>query len=626
MRLHRPGAHLPWPCCWRLAGAWLLLVLCTGCSMMPWAKDSDDAAAKPAGAAASAPATVSVIRLTVDAPSNVRPLLERYLDLARLQEISRDADIDNSEWVRLIAAAPAQARELLQTEGYFDAEVSVKRDPVDPSRVTVTVLPGPRTQVGSLRVETEGEVSRRADLGLGDAQELQAGLPSAAVLQPGKPFRNADWSSSKSQVLTRLRSAGYALASLSGSAADVDATARSARLFMVVDSGPLFKSGPLLVTGLNFHDEATVRALAGFGPGTPLSEVLLLDYQERLQKVGLFESVLVSFEPDAAKPDNTEVSVRLKELPLQQATVGLGISANTGPRGTLEHTHRRPFGYAVTATNKLEWGRDQQSWQGDLLTHPKDGFYRNLLGVQIERVKSDTDAVLSQRLRLGRTQDTPRIDRLVFAELLRSRKSDVTGVSTAEALSANLHLVWRDLDSVLLPTKGLVASLQTGAGLSRSDTGNGPFARLYGRVTGYLPLGKTWYGQARIELGQVIKRDGTGVPDALGFRAGGDDSVRGYAYRSLAPLDSAGAVVSGNMLLTTSIELARPIMPSLPEVWGAVFVDAGRAVNEWSSFKPAVGVGVGVRYRSPIGPLRADLAWGHEVQKLRLHLSVGVAF
>lgn len=613
------------PSHWRLGWALALLQLVCGCSMMPWAK-GDESAAAAAGAAASAPNTMSVIRLTVDAPSNVRPLLERYLDLARLQEISRDADIDNSEWVRLIAAAPAQARELLQTEGYFNAEVSVRRDPADHSRVTVTVLPGPRTQVDSLRVQTEGEVSRRAEGGNAEAKNLLTALPAAAVLQPGKPFRNPDWSSSKQQVLTRLRSAGYALANLSGSDADVDAQAHLAKLFIVADSGPLFNSGELLIDGLQVHDEATVRALAGFGPGTTLSEALLLDYQERLQKVGLFESVLVSFEPDAAKPDNTEVKVRLTELPLRQATVGLGISANTGPRATLEHTHRRPFGYAVTATNKLEWGRDHQSWQGDLLTHPKDGFYRNLLGVQLDRLRSETDTVLSQRLRLGRTQDTPRIDRLAFAELLRSRKSNLSGVSSAEAISANLHLVWRDLDSPLLPTKGWVATLQSGAGVSRSDGGNGPFARLYGRVTGYLPLGKTWYGQARIELGQVIKRDGVGVPDALGFRAGGDDSVRGYAYRSLAPLDANGAITSGNMLLTTSIELARPILASRPELWGAVFIDAGRAANQWSSFKPAVGVGVGVRYRSPIGPLRADLAWGDEVQKLRLHLSVGVAF
>ena len=81
--------------------------------------------------------------------------------------------------------------------------------------------------------------------------------------------------------------------------------------------------------------------------------------------------------------------------------------------------------------------------------------------MQVDRVNSATDVVLSQRLRLGRTQDTPRIERLYFGELLRSRQSDIVAVNplanaspnTATAVSANYHLVWRDLDSVLLPTR-----------------------------------------------------------------------------------------------------------------------------------------------------------------------------
>jgi translocation and assembly module TamA len=116
------------------------------------------------------------------------------------------------------------------------------------------------------------------------------------------------------------------------------------------------------------------------------------------------------------------------------------------------------------------------------------------------------------------------------------------------------------------------------------------------------------------------------VPDALGFRAGGDDSVRGYAYRSLTPVDAAGGTVSGQSVLTASVEVARPILASMPSVWGALFIDAGRAVTHWSDFKPALGYGVGLRWRSPIGPLRADLAWADELKKLRLHLSVGIAF
>jgi translocation and assembly module TamA len=111
----------------------------------------------------------------------------------------------------------------------------------------------------------------------------------------------------------------------------------------------------------------------------------------------------------------------------------------------------------------------------------------------------------------------------------------------------------------------------------------------------------------------------------LRFRAGGDDSVRGYAYRSLGP-SSGGTVDSGKVILTTSVELARPLSDSLPQFWGAVFVDAGQAANQFSDLRPVVGAGVGLRWRSPVGPLRLDWAYGEAVRKSRLHFSVGISF
>ncbi|MBK7061025.1 MAG: BamA/TamA family outer membrane protein [Rubrivivax sp.] len=91
------------------------------------------------------------------------------------------------------------------------------------------------------------------------------------------------------------------------------------------------------------------------------------------------------------------------------------------------------------------------------------------------------------------------------------------------------------------------------------------------------------------------------APDSQLFRAGGDDSVRGYAYRSLGPLND-GVVGSGSSLATGSIELARPIMASMPSLWGAMFVDAGNAANDFGSLKPVLGDGVGVRWRSREAP------------------------
>ncbi|MEK8050164.1 BamA/TamA family outer membrane protein [Ideonella sp. DXS22W] len=618
--------------CWfaRLRAAALLLgvaAVASGCALLPPVGSPGATATTPTTPSAmrTASAPASSVRVLVDAPSELKPLLERHLDLSRLQDLPDDETLGAAEWARLIAATPAQVRELLQTEGYFDPVVQVQRGDTA-AHVQLRVQPGPRVRVAGLTLAFEGELSQRLEAGDTDAQALRRALDEVARPLGDAAFRNPAWADAKQALVGRLRAAGYAGAALNGSSADIDTAALTARLYVVLDSGPLFRAGPVQVKGLDAHDEATVGYLAGFGAGTPLTEARLLAYQERLLQTGLFDTVSVSFDPNPAHAAAAPVLVRVAEKPLQQATVGVGYSANTGPRATLEHTHRRLFGSALTLHDKVEWGRDSQTWSGDLLTHPAQGFYRNLLGVQIERVRSDTDIVLSQRLRLGRTQDTPRFERTLFAELLRSRQSDAAGVSTAEALSGNAHFVWRELDSITLPTRGYSLSLQTGAGQARADSGDGPFGRLYARLTGYHPLGAQWYGQARVEAGGVIKREAQVVPDALGFRAGGDDSVRGYAYRSLAPVDASGNTLSGTLLLTGSVELARPISAALPAVWGAVFVDAGRAVDHWRDYSAAWGYGVGVRWRSPIGPLRADLAYGQELRKLRLHMSVGIAF
>ena len=83
--------------------------------------------------------------------------------------------------------------------------------------------------------------------------------------------------------------------------------------------------------------------------------------------------------------------------------------------------------------------------------------------------------------------------------------------------------------------------------------------------------------------------------------------------------------VGGRVLGVGSIELARPLARSLPAFWGAVFVDAGNAAADWQSYKPAIGYGVGLRWRSPVGPLRVDFARGVDVHRWRLHFSVGIA-
>jgi translocation and assembly module TamA len=588
---------------------WAGLVLSSGCALLN-NKNGDEPVA--------APALPPPIELQVEAPRELKALLDEHLDLARLRRVAPTEAVSDVELRRLEAAAPTQVRALLETEGYFQPRVTMTREPGTPPVVRIVVDPGPRARVASVDLKWQGAVT--------ESSELRAAVEDAWPLPVGSAFRNPLWSAGKTAALARTRAGGYAAAGLASSSALVDAEAGSAQLALTVDSGPLFKVGRLDVRGLDRQPQETVRNLADFSPGAPATETLLLDFQERLQRTGLYERASVTLDTDPDQADAATVTVRLREMALQQATLGAGISANTGARVSVEHLHRLPFGWRATWRNKLELGQKRQAWEGELASQALPGLYRNLAGYGYERIESEVDTVSSARLRIGRSQDKTRIERLGFVQLETASVRTANSDERAQALSLNLHGIWRDVDNIVLPTDGRSFALQTAVGLARSSGApDGPFGRLYARAYWWKPFGRDWYAQARIEAGQVFTRSGVRVPDTQLFRAGGDDSVRGYGFRTLGP-EVNGEAISGKVLLTASAEVARPVSERYPSLWWAAFVDAGNAAERWSDYKPALGVGVGLRWRSPVGPLRLDLAYGEEVEKFRLHLSVGIAF
>ena len=610
---------------------WFLLVAALGgCSSLPFMN----------GKATDAEPQVQrepQFRLVVDAPSDLSKLLRQHLDLARLQYAAEADALTRGEIDRLIGAASAQALSLLQTEGYFNPVVKVARvdDGAEPPLLRMTVTPGPRATIDRLTLEVQGGLYDEVEEGDARAIALSNALQSEWALQPGTPFEQSAWDSAKNRVIATLRSNGYLSAQWSGTAAQVNADTNSVRLFLVADSGALFRVGTIRTAGLERFDEGAVLPAARELIGKPATEQTIRDVQDRLLNLGLFESVIIDVDATSANPGEAQALLALRELPLQQATVGVGYADDTGFQTTLEHTHRRIFDTRWTMHNKLLIGQEQLQWTGDLMSHLQEDGWRNLLAGQAERLDTNDERRYSWYARAGRTRDTLRIWRLVYGEYTRALLETSAGDNDSEALSANYHWTWRDVDDLRTPTRGTVWSLQGALGYARGtvtpvDTqieteDSGPFARLYGRVQGYMPLGNSFYGSARLELGQVIVNETLSVPDTLLFRAGGDDSVRGYAYRSLGP-EINGALVSGSTLFTSSLQIARPIFADQPAFLWALFVDAGNASDGWNNMRPVFGYGAGLHWRSPVGPLRVDLAYGQETQKFRLHFSVGVVF
>ncbi len=607
-----------------------LLGLLVGCGSLPFGSESVDAV-KPE------PPRPPQFRLQVSAPPALQALLLEHLDLARLQHAAEADSLTPGEIDRLIGAASAQSLSLLQTEGYFNPVVEAQRvnDGGALPLLRIDVQPGPRAVIGRLTIEIQGDMYDRVAAGDADAQALLQAIQSEWPLQPGKPFQQSTWDSAKNGVLASLRRNGYLGANWSGTAAQVNADANSVRLFVVADSNMLYRIGELRTVGLQRYDDAAILPMARELVGQPATERVLRDMQDRILTLGLFESVIIDVDAAAPDPSAAPALLALRELPLQQATVGIGYADNTGAQLTLEHTHRRVFDTRWLMRNKLQVGQYLNAWTGDLISHLQDDGYQNLLAGQVEDLRSDDEKRLSAYARIGRTRDSVRIWRLMFGEYTRARLETSAGVNDSSALSGNYHWTWRDVDDLRTPTRGTVWNLQVGAGYARGVStpiggsvgieDAGPFTRLYGRAQAFLPLGSSYYGSGRVELGQVIVKESLAVPDTLLFRAGGDASVRGYAYRSLGP-EINGATVSGNALFTASVQLAHPIIASQPDFLWAVFVDAGNASDGWRDMRPVFGYGFGVHWRSPVGPLRMDLAYGQETQKLRLHFSVGVVF
>lgn len=597
---------------------------------------SDDAESPPADATSSPRRRLPplVWRLKVDAPEPLDTLLTEYLELARFQRelaSNNELRISRNELRRLVISAPDEARGLLEAEGYFGAQITTRVDDEvegKPVLVTLKVVPGARTRISKVQMVYEGALDLAVSDGDARAQSLVDSLSHEWSLPVGEVFRQSAWASAKNAMLARLRSQGYPTASWSGTSVTVDAAAQTAKLFLIADSGPGFVFGDIRVEGLVRQPASAVLNLAPFRTGDPYEEKLVLDWQERIQKLNLFENIFVSTGADVTQAEATPVVVQLRELPLQAATVGVGVSSDTGPRVSGEHLHRNLMGWGWQAKTLMQIGRRESRGQVDLTSHPWEGRVRGLVSGQASKLLDSDDAkTSSQRIRVGRLYEGEVRERTHYLEYQHARVTSRDGVvvSNASAFSGTTQWIWRHVDNQVLPTRGFTTLAQLTLGQTYSaldDTGQ--FVRAYGRATAYQPLPAQWHLTARAEVGQVTAGEAVSVPDTLLFRAGGDDSVRGYAYRSLG-VKRDGVTIGGRAMATGSVELAHPLVKRMPSLLGAVFVDVGDAADRMGDLRPNVGYGAGVRWRSPVGMLRLDVARGTETGQWRLHFSVGIS-
>lgn len=571
--------------------------------------------------------------VALEAPRAYRDLLRDNLALYRYRN---DANLDLAGLRRLYAKTPKEIADLLATEGFYAPRIEADLRAVRGTgawQITLTVVPQQAARVGAVDIAFTGAIA-------GDTPALNAfreRLRAQWQLPPGRRFRQADWEAAKRALLRALLIERFPAARIDASEARVDVGAKRVALSLTVNSGPEYAVGQVEITGLQRYPESVVHNLAPFKPGAPYVQEELLALQTRLQDSGYFKSVAVRIDTEAAAarqskdapstradhtPVRVPVQVEVVENERRRVGFGTGYSTDTGARGRVQYDDMNLRARGWRGKTGLEVDRVRQGITAGLDFPLRASGARDSINSALVHQDLTGETLDSARIAAARTQPRGGYERTLTLQY-QYEEQTLAGApgDIRQALTANVAWLRRRTDDLFYPTRGYAINYQIG-GAAAALLSDRTFARGYIKGARYFPLGDDVALMLRGEIGAVETESRLGIPADFLFRTGGDQTVRGYPVASLG-VPVGNAVVGGRVLAVVSAEATwwfkRP--------WGAaVFYDRGDAADTASDLDPVAGYGAGVRWRSPVGPVQLDVAYGEALARYRVHFSMGFVF
>lgn len=509
----------------------------------------------------------------------------------------------------LLARAEREARQALEPFGYYSPTVTVDApwDAEDRIVVALTIDKGEPVRVREHHVEIVGPGS--------EDRYLQRDLAAFRPRQ-GEVFEHEAYESNKDGITRRLAERGYFDADFLEREVRVTRADHAADIDLVWDSGFRYDMGPT-----TFHQDyfrpGLLEKLVTWEEGSYYHEGKLDRLRESLVRLDYFSAIDIQPKPEEASDDlrvPVDVNLVMAKRNIYTAGLSYGTESGTGVRLGVERRYVNDRGH------KLNWDLDWAQKRKSFLTQYRvpafawlDGWYGFSIGFYDEQ----TDYIDLRNVKLVASRSgeiSERWTAVASLNALRERWSYDMDTATGSRLYTYSTLVYPelsatyvDVDDRLFPRRGLSGTLAVRGGVENvgSDTS---FIQLHGSGTWYRPFGVADRLIVRGEAGTTWTGELVAMPPSLRFFAGGDRSIRGYAWREVGPRTPPpdNFALGARRVVTASVEYEHYFKGG---PWGgAAFVDAGDAFD--GDFNPRVGVGIGVRWRSPVGPVRIDIAHG----------------
>ena len=537
-------------------------------------------------------------------------------------------DLSGRRLAYLVREAEDEAREALEPFGYYSPVIAVERTRGEgPVAVTVTVDPGTPVRVRRSDVAILGEGARDRYL----REELTAFRP-----QPGDVLDHPTYEAGKTRITRRLAERGYFDADFTSRRVEVTRAENAADIDLVWESGVRYDMGEVTFD----QDPRIIRPqlleqLVYWDTGSYYHQGKLDRLRQSLARLDYFASIDIQPHPEDAQGTLVPVTVSLTPAKRSIYTTGLsyGTDSGAGIRLGLERRYLNQRGHKALAQLDYAQQRKTLTLQYRIPAFAwLDGWYT----LSAQAADEQTDYQDSRRIEFVGSrsgQYNRHLNLVASMHALRERwlyrvADDGEGALARQEYRyatftyPSLRAEYVDADDLLFPRDALAGSLMLRGGVEGAGS-DADFAQARATARWYRGLGERNRLIVRGELGHTFTDTVVDIPPSLRFFAGGDRSIRGYAYQEVSPridTDFGDYSVGARNVATASVEFEH----YFNDTWGAAgFVDSGSAFDDTPDWR--TGVGVGVRWRSPVGPLRLDVAHGLDDpdSDFQLYLSIG---
>ncbi|KPZ57952.1 Translocation and assembly module TamA precursor [Pseudoalteromonas sp. P1-25] len=510
--------------------------------------------------------------------------------------------------------AKKQVQSSIKALGYYNPTIDIEFDK-DDKELIVQIERGPATRIEAINITLNGE-------GKSDSQ-LQNVIKNLNLTQ-GDVLNHGKYDSAHKKIESMLLELGYFDAKWPVRKLAVSVQKNSAVITFSIDTGVRYAYGNIIIAK-DTPAEKYIRSLAPFIQGQAYKATQIADYNLELSSTPYFSSVRIYADIPARANGQVPINIDVLHKPANSYEVGGGFNTELGPKVRFKWS--KPWitddgHYLESNLNVAEKQQDISMAYTIPVDDPNDDLWRFSVGYKLEDELADdiySEILTGQLQRQWLTEDKWVRTAFLRRDQETYRIGDEPEEST-EMLMPGISYARKKTKGGTTPYWGeqWLISAEFGLDDVLSTTNLVRVQLQHAWLRTYLDKHLVFL---KANVGAMLVDNIENVPYSLRFYAGGDQSVRGFAYQSISPEDEDGDLIGGKYLLTSTIEYNYQFAQN----WrAAIFVDGGTATNDFSDdFE--VGAGFGFRYLTPIGPVKVDHAWGltKESKSTRLSITIG---